>query len=68
MYRFGVLSKALENAINNGLNVTDEASAVEHLGLSSVLVKSSRSNLKITTPEDLQLANFYLTSRQQNDN
>ncbi|SMM98123.1 2-C-methyl-D-erythritol 4-phosphate cytidylyltransferase [uncultured Candidatus Thioglobus sp.] len=61
MYRFGVLSKALENVIKNNLNITDEASSIEHLGLKSRLVAGSKSNLKITTPEDLELANFYLS-------
>ena len=60
MYRFGVLSKALENVIQNKLSITDEASAIEHLGLKSLLVAGRKSNLKITTPEDLELANFYL--------
>ena len=60
MYRFGVLSKALNNAINNNINITDEASSVEYLGLESLLVTGKKSNLKITTPEDLILANFYL--------
>ncbi|MDC9714955.1 MAG: 2-C-methyl-D-erythritol 4-phosphate cytidylyltransferase [Gammaproteobacteria bacterium] len=62
MYRFGVLSKALENVIQNNLMITDEASSIEYLGLESVLVPASKSNLKITTPEDLELANFYLNS------
>lgn len=60
MYRFGVLSKALNNVVKNNLMITDEASSIEHLGLESVLVSASKSNLKITTPEDLDLANFYL--------
>ncbi|BAS68097.1 2-C-methyl-D-erythritol 4-phosphate cytidylyltransferase [Bathymodiolus septemdierum thioautotrophic gill symbiont] len=60
MYRFGVLFKALTNVIENALNITDEASSIEHLGLKSVLVPASKSNLKITTAEDLDLANFYL--------
>ncbi|HIG89310.1 2-C-methyl-D-erythritol 4-phosphate cytidylyltransferase [Candidatus Thioglobus sp.] len=62
MYRFGVLSKALENVTKNNLSITDEASAIELLGLESVIIPSSKSNLKITTPEDLELANFYLNS------
>ncbi len=62
MYRFGVLSKALDNIINNDLNITDEASSIEALGLDSILVEASKSNLKITTSEDLELANFYLKS------
>ena len=62
MYRFGVLSKALDNIIKNGLNITDEASSIEALGLESILIEGSKSNLKITTAEDLDLANFYLES------
>lgn len=60
MYRFGVLFKALENVIQNNLSITDEASSIEYLGLESVLVPASKSNFKITTKEDLDLANFYL--------
>lgn len=63
MYRFGVLLKALTEAKNNNINITDEASAIEHMGLQSLLVESSKSNLKITTPEDLALANFYLKTQ-----
>ncbi|BBB22887.1 2-C-methyl-D-erythritol 4-phosphate cytidylyltransferase [Abyssogena phaseoliformis symbiont OG214] len=65
IYRFGVLLKALNTAIKAGINITDEASAIEHLGLKSILVKSSKSNIKITNPEDLALANFYLTQHQK---
>lgn len=61
MYRFGVLSAALAHVIKNNISITDEASSIEHLGLESVLIPASTSNLKITTPEDLALANFYLT-------
>lgn len=65
MYRFAVLSRALENVVQNNLMITDEASSIEYLGLESVLIKASKSNLKITTAEDLILANFYL---EQNEN
>ena len=60
MYRFGLLLKALNSAHNEGAHITDEASAIERMGLSSLLVESSKTNLKITNPEDLSLANFYL--------
>jgi 2-C-methyl-D-erythritol 4-phosphate cytidylyltransferase len=60
MYRFGVLLQALNNANHDGADITDEASAIEHAGLDSLLVESSKTNLKITNPEDLALANFYL--------
>ncbi len=62
MYRFGVLSEALKTVIKNDVKITDEASAIELLGLKSVIIPSSKSNIKITTPEDLALANFYLKS------
>ncbi len=65
MYRFSVLSEALENVVKNNLFITDEANSIEHLGLSSVLVESSKNNLKITTEEDLALANFYLKHNQE---
>ena len=65
MYRFAVLSKALENVVQNNLTITDEASSIEYLSLESILIKASKSNLKITTAEDLTLANFYL---EQNEN
>ncbi len=62
MYRFGVLLNALITADADNINITDEASAIEHMGLQSLLVESSKQNLKITTPEDLALANFYLNT------
>ncbi|MDB3869449.1 2-C-methyl-D-erythritol 4-phosphate cytidylyltransferase [Candidatus Thioglobus sp.] len=62
MYRFGILLNALNTVYNNGINITDEASAIEYLGLDSLLVESSKANIKITSPDDLALANFYLNN------
>ncbi|MED5294828.1 MAG: 2-C-methyl-D-erythritol 4-phosphate cytidylyltransferase, partial [Pseudomonadota bacterium] len=42
--------------------ITDEASAVEALGLSPRLVSGRRDNIKITHPEDLRLAELLLSS------
>jgi len=42
--------------------VTDEASAVEAMGLSPKLVAGDTSNFKVTYPEDLRLAELLLTS------
>ncbi len=61
MYRFGALLTALSSACHDNIAITDEASAMEYRGLQSLLVESSKRNLKITNPEDLTLANFYLT-------
>ena len=56
MFRFGLLKHALQQAKKNQLLVTDEASAIEQLGLTVKLVAGSSSNIKITYPEDLALA------------
>ena len=64
MYRFGVLSEALDRALKDGINATDEARAIEHLNLHSKIVPCSNSNIKITTTEDLNLANHYINSQE----
>jgi len=60
MFRYGVLRQALESAATLGLSVTDEASALELAGLSPRIVEGRPDNIKITRPEDLSLATFYL--------
>jgi 2-C-methyl-D-erythritol 4-phosphate cytidylyltransferase len=60
MFRLGVLLKALEQA---GEAVTDEASAIEALGLSPLLVPGNAQNFKVTYPEDFALAAAILNSR-----
>jgi 2-C-methyl-D-erythritol 4-phosphate cytidylyltransferase len=62
MFRYGLLRTALQSAIANNQLVTDDAAAVELLGEKPILVEAQRSNIKITTAEDLKLAEFYLTS------
>jgi len=56
----GVLREALRAALRDGVNVTDEASALEHLGLHPLLVEGDARNIKITRPADLALAAFFL--------
>ena len=60
MFRFGVLLEAMEAALDAGQLVTDEASAVEWSGRTPVMVEGHADNLKITRPEDLPLAAFFL--------
>jgi len=64
MFRIGALLRALEQAEQSGQVVTDESSAMEALGLSPKLVRSSALNLKITYPEDFALAEAIVLSRQ----
>ena len=56
----------LTRALNEGATITDEASALEYCGLHPQLVAGRADNIKVTRPEDLALAEFYLTrSRHQ---
>ena len=61
MFRLGTLRAALEQALAEGAVVTDEASALEHVGQHPLLVEGHADNLKITRPEDLPLAEFYFS-------
>lgn len=56
MFRYGLLSRALREA----QEVTDEASAVEALGLQPRLVEGSARNFKVTLPDDVALAEMHL--------
>jgi 2-C-methyl-D-erythritol 4-phosphate cytidylyltransferase len=56
MFRYALLRRALEQAEQ----VTDEASAIEALGLEPKLVEGSPRNFKITLPHDVALAELYL--------
>jgi len=62
LFRLGELEGALHDARRDGVEVTDEASAMEHCGYPVWLVAGERRNLKVTEPADLELAGFYLTS------
>lgn len=57
MFRHALLQRALEQV---GSEVTDEASAIEALGLSPQLVESDLTNLKVTYPRDLDVAAWLL--------
>ena len=63
LFRYGLLTDALQRALAAGAVITDEASAVEWAGRRPKIVEGRPDNIKITRPEDLALAEFYL--RQQ---
>jgi len=60
-FRYAILKKAFDDAAADGFVGTDEASLVERAGHRVAVVMGSPRNLKITTPADMQLAEFYLT-------
>jgi 2-C-methyl-D-erythritol 4-phosphate cytidylyltransferase len=61
MFRYETLLHALAASPD----VTDEAQAIEALGMSPLLVAGSARNIKITRPEDAELAAYYLTQQAQ---
>jgi len=60
MFRFGILKEAIDKIINLDMHITDESEALEYLGYSVRIVEGASSNIKITTREDIDLANHYL--------
>jgi 2-C-methyl-D-erythritol 4-phosphate cytidylyltransferase len=61
MFRLNILHQSLESAIDKGALVTDDASAIELAGHRPLMVEGDAGNIKITRPEDLQLAADYLS-------
>jgi 2-C-methyl-D-erythritol 4-phosphate cytidylyltransferase len=59
-YKTQELTHAIEQGLAEGLNITDESSAIEYANLPSLLVPGNSDNIKITHPNDLVLAKFYL--------
>jgi 2-C-methyl-D-erythritol 4-phosphate cytidylyltransferase len=59
-FHYDVLKKAFDEATAVGFVGTDEASLVERSGHQVAVVMGSARNIKITTPADLELAEFYL--------
>jgi len=59
-FRYGVIKKAFDEAAADGFLGTDEASLVERAGYEVAVVMGSPRNIKITSPADMELAEFYL--------
>ncbi len=56
MFRFGLLRDALLAGVAAGVQITDEASAVEAAGYAPAVVEGNADNIKITRREDLPVA------------
>jgi 2-C-methyl-D-erythritol 4-phosphate cytidylyltransferase len=59
-FRYSVIKKAFDEAAADGFMGTDEASLAERSGHEVFVVMGSPRNIKITTPSDMDLAEFYL--------
>ena len=64
MFRLHLIRKVLNDAINKGIVVTDESSAMEQAGYQPKLVEGHADNIKITTPGDLAVAEALLSVLQ----
>lgn len=60
VFRTEIIREAYRNAHQEGIEATDDSMLVERLGREVILVEGERSNLKITSPEDLLLAEALL--------
>jgi len=65
MFRYGLLVKALQQCREAGISPTDEAGAIENLGLQPEIMEGHSDNLKITHGADLALAEAILAYQQQ---
>ena len=61
-FQTSILREAFRKAAGDGFVATDDASLVERLGVAVHVLPGSYRNIKITTPEDLTLANLLLTA------
>ncbi|WP_151748172.1 2-C-methyl-D-erythritol 4-phosphate cytidylyltransferase [Acinetobacter lactucae] len=61
--KIGKLKKAIEYALENHIAITDEASALEYMGETVQVVMGRSDNIKITYPDDLELARLILQSQ-----
>jgi 2-C-methyl-D-erythritol 4-phosphate cytidylyltransferase len=66
VFRLGMLMRALDAALASGRLPTDEAQAIEWLGLKPRLVAGRADNIKVTTMDDLALAGAILAQRTEN--
>lgn len=66
-FRYELIKKAFDSAAADGFIGTDEASLVERLGAEVWVVMGSARNIKITTPADLEMAEFLLAQANRRD-
>ncbi len=62
VFRREIIEAAYEQAVRSGWSGTDDASFVERIGVTVTIVRGERSNIKVTTPEDLEWAQWFLSA------
>ncbi|MCR3755547.1 MAG: 2-C-methyl-D-erythritol 4-phosphate cytidylyltransferase [Sodalis sp. Psp] len=61
LFTLRLLRRCLEQALAEGVTVTDESSALEYCGYTPLLVPGRTDNIKVTCPEDLTLASLFFS-------
>ena len=64
VFDFDLLRGALKKTAEDGIAITDDCSAVEYLGMSVRMVEGEETNIKITTPMDLKIAELILEEQK----
>nr|WP_174240618.1 2-C-methyl-D-erythritol 4-phosphate cytidylyltransferase [Buchnera aphidicola] len=62
LFQINLLKSCLKKIIKDKINITDESSALEYCGYKPLIVLGNEKNIKITWPEDIILAKFYLNN------
>ena len=60
MFKFGLLHEAMQKAFDHNVCITDEASALEYIGYQPCMVEGDARNIKVTTAEDISLAEIFI--------
>lgn len=63
VFEHGLILGALQKAVADGVSLTDDCAAVERIGMPVVMTEGSYENLKLTTPEDVTMAEAILARR-----
>jgi 2-C-methyl-D-erythritol 4-phosphate cytidylyltransferase len=65
MFRAGMLQDAIQRMLDNHLEPTDEASAIEYIGEQAMVIEGRQDNIKITRREDLMIAEAILQDQER---
>ena len=67
LFQLGTLKDSIERAALASASITDESSAMEWAGFRPLLVQGSDDNVKVTRPDDVQLAERFLENQSCNN-
>ncbi|PPI87798.1 2-C-methyl-D-erythritol 4-phosphate cytidylyltransferase [Candidatus Pantoea edessiphila] len=67
LFSYSLLKFCLTKTLKEGINVNDESSALEYCGYYPMLIQGRNDNIKVTYPEDILLAEFYINKNFSQD-